>query len=379
MMLSTRQFHPQAHLAQLVPSHRHTVFSPPGVVVESSKFPVMFAGILASKSPSEHISIYDHPRAWSGFSRDAILAMRESLYRLMVPVNGREMAPAGTIETLRRIALSASPVAIGVEGPTLPPRHLDMLPGLIPSGPRVVVSDIQLLSEPETSRVAEKICENDIPAAQGVWKLLEYDYSLDQVARFLSLGMLGRHKSRRLLPTRAAYKVAIDAVVDQVILNLVDGPTVSSYHTHVGSHYGDVVTVICAPGQPRVDYFRAEIAEDGLRFSYSLEDARVPSSDARTSLLGDHARFSAYSAMHESGRGSHMLILHSAKPSNRRLEPWLTRSAVKHALESHPAHTDTVDEAFEIVSPVLRPSLDVWARNAPIFERIASFEQLRLA
>ncbi|MCK5388943.1 MAG: hypothetical protein KAJ36_00525, partial [Candidatus Thorarchaeota archaeon] len=56
-----------------------TAFSPPGIIVEAAKYPILMAGVLASTEPSEWLSIHDHPESWSGLNREAILRMRKQL------------------------------------------------------------------------------------------------------------------------------------------------------------------------------------------------------------------------------------------------------------------------------------------------------------
>ncbi len=77
------------------------------------------------------------------------------------------------IETLQTIALSVSPVVLGVEVSTLPPRRLHSLGGQLPASPSIIMKSIEILSDPEISRVAQKITEKDIPASDQLLRLAE--------------------------------------------------------------------------------------------------------------------------------------------------------------------------------------------------------------
>ena len=87
----------QLQIGQSAASRQVTAFSPPGIVVEASKYPILMASILASTDASEWLSIYDHPESWCGLDREAIISMRRKLYRFTIPINARAMEPAESI------------------------------------------------------------------------------------------------------------------------------------------------------------------------------------------------------------------------------------------------------------------------------------------
>ena len=358
MVLTSQPAHVQAQLEPTHGTRYLTVFTPPGITVEPAKYPTMFAGVLASTKPSTHLSIYDHPRAWKGFSREAISRMREQLYRFLVPIDGRELFPRETLDTLRTVALSVSPLALGVEAPGLPPRRLRSFAGVLPSGPEVVVKSIDLLSEPEISHVAQKICDKDIPASEGAWQLFDYDYSLEQSVRFMSLGMLGRHEKRRLVPTRSAFRVVINYYIDHAIADLCLHAVSEEYRVFVSNFYGDSFIVLTAPGEARVDYIRAEKRTDGVHIDASIEGTRYEPTSPKVAVLAEHARFAAYRRLHEEQQSSHVIILHSNRVlANNEIEPWLTRYGVDEAFKAQPAVLSSIDDTLAVLTALVPPEI----------------------
>jgi len=348
-----------------------TVFSPPGISVEPAKYPYLLAGVLASTDASEHLSIYDHPGAWKGLDREAVITMRRCLYRFVTPVNAREMYPKDTVRALQTIALSVSPVAIRVETSEIPPIRIQTQPALLPSSPSVTVKSIELLSEPEITKVAERITSKDIPASDGICQLLEYDYSLDQVARLLAVGLLGRLNSRRLVPLRGAYKAAIDAFVSKVLMDIVERPSSQTYRIHLGSLYGDTFVVLFQPGDPRVDYLRVETGNGSQSGGYSLEDPRHPTTDPKTSIYADHARFSAYQCLARERNNSHIIVFHHSRGQlNQLLGPWLVRAGVEEALDSEPILFDNTQDMAQALNSILTPELRAVFRESPIPSRL---------
>ncbi|TFH08458.1 MAG: hypothetical protein E4H14_06435, partial [Candidatus Thorarchaeota archaeon] len=319
----------QMQFGQTVPNRQLTAYSPPGVIVEAAKYPVLMASVLASTEPSEFLSIYDHPESWAGLDNDAILTMRKRLYRFTVPINARSMEPKNIVEALQTIALSVCPVAIEVETSSLPSKYLSTLGGQLPAGPCVDTKSIEIVSEPEISRVAKRITEQDIPSSEAAWKLLDYEYTLDQVARLMSVGLLGRIDSRRLVPSRGAYKAVIDAYVSRSLIELTEKPLASSYRLGVSEMFGDNFTILAQPGEPKIDYLRIERTANGLDHGASIQGVRSLATDSKTSVFADHARFSAFTDLVKRKESAHLTIFHfSRNTSNNILGPWLVRAGV---------------------------------------------------
>jgi hypothetical protein len=359
----------QMQLGKAEPSRHVTAFSPPGIAIEAAKYPVLRAGILASTDPSEYLSIYDHPESWMGLDREAIISMRRRLYRFTVPIDARAMEPSHFVEALQTIALSVSPVAIEVETANLPPRNLYPLRGQLPASSQAEISSIEIVSEPEISRVAKRITELDVPASQSAWKLLDYDYSLDQVARLMSVGLLGRLDSRRLVPTRGAYKAVIDAFVSRCLIELSEKPISSTYRIGMSEIHGENFTVFAQPGKPSVDYFRIERTQKGFERDVSLEGVKNVTIDSKTSVFADHARFSAYQDIIKQNESAHLAVFHYARNNNNSvLGPWLVRAGVCAALESDPVILDSKENALTVLDSLLLPDISVWTKENSLLD-----------
>lgn len=359
----------QLQFGQPTTNRQLTAFSPPGVIVEASKYPILMAGVLASTEPSEWLSIYDHPESWGGLDREAILRMRKRLYRFTIPIDARAMEPMSIVDTLQTIALSVSPVAIEVETSSLPSRKLSTLGGQLPASPTVNIKSIDIVSEPEISRVAKRITEQDIPAAAAAWKLLDYEYTLDQVARLMSVGLLGRLDNRRLVPTRGAYKAVIDGYVSRSLIELTEKPIATSFRLGVSELFGENFTVLAQPGEPQVDYLRIERTADGLDHGVSLQGVKNITTDSKTSVFSDHARFSAFSDLVKRKESAHLTIFHFSRNNNNSiLGPWLVRAGVRAALESDQVELDTKENALMVLKSFLAPDISVWTQDNPLLD-----------
>jgi hypothetical protein len=331
------------------------------------------SGILAATQPTEFLSIYDHPTAWKGLDREAIFSMRRNLYRFLIPTDARSQNPRQVIETLQTIALSVSPVILGVETATLPPRRLHSIGGQLPASPSVTVKSFEILSDPEISRVAQRITQKDIPASEAIIQLFEYDYALEQISRLVAIGLLGKLGNRRLVPMKNAYRVAIDALIDNTILNLSEMPLSSGLRLHQAELFGDSFVVVSRPGEPRVDYMHVEMKPDAICKGYSFESSQHNSSDSKTTLYASHARFPAYKSLQESNENSHMFIFHLTRDlRNNNLGPWLPRAGVQKALCNEPVLLDQVGNMNTILESILYPNIDFWAENTPLLQRLGA-------
>ncbi|TFG11901.1 hypothetical protein EU537_10960 [Candidatus Thorarchaeota archaeon] len=354
----------QLQLSDVSLRHDLTVFSPPGIFIESGKYPRLRAGILATPQPSEFTSIYDHPEAWMGLNRDAIVSMRRNLYFFSLPVDARTMRPRYAVDILRTIALSVSPVALSVEATTLPPRDLIMRFGSLPSSPEVHADSFEIISKPEVSKVAEKISGKDIPACEGILRLLDYDYSLEQVTRLLSVGLLGRHQNRRLLPTSNASRVVADTVSSHVQNMFADIEPRDQYRIHISRPLGELMVVVSCPGKPALDYFRVERYQGRTRRGFSSSDEEIGASDARTASYANSAKLSAMQHMWKKKSGMKITVFHlSNNVRNQILNGWIPRAGVSAALESDYTELNSYDEMLNVLDAVLDPPLSVWIED----------------
>jgi hypothetical protein len=354
----------QLQLGEAVSGRSITAFSPPGIAIEAAKYPVLMAGVLASTEATEYLSIFDHPEAWMGLDREAVLSMRRRLYRFNIAVDARKLEPSDIVQSLQTIALSVSPVAIEIEASSLPQKKLLPLGGQLPASSEVEISSLVIKSKPEISRVAKQITSFDIPASEAAWKLLDYDYTLDQVVRMMSVGLLGRLDNRRFVPTRGAYKAVIDAYISRVLMELSDKPVSGSFRVARSDFYGENFAIFSQPGDSRVDYFKIERTPYGFERDVSIEGVKNVTIDSKTSIFADSARFSAYQDLAKQGESAHISIFHYTRNNaNNILGPWIVRAGVKAAFNSDQFFFDTQETAVGVLDSILSPHINIWTKK----------------
>ncbi|MEM2143472.1 MAG: hypothetical protein QXQ81_09475, partial [Candidatus Thorarchaeota archaeon] len=329
------------------------------ILVEPHRFPEFLTGVLVSRQPSRHLAIYNYPDAWYGLSRESILAMRRSLYSFTMKVDGVHMEPSDMVGVLQRLALAAEPVVLEADCEITEPQYVEYRQGALPTGPNVRASRIRLASDPEVSRVAEKIASKDLASAEAIWRLLSHEYSLDQVAQMLSVGLLGRHGRRRMVPTAGAYRTTINVFINHATLELADRPEVEEAGLFHARMPGEEFFVLLAPGPTRVDYLRAGLTRDGPVFS-GQSDVGVPHAY-------DHVAFSALRGLISLGRRARVIVLHIHRQAvENALSPWTARVSVSHAIASGPIARGETSECLDIISSLLSPPLRALTAKIPV-------------
>ena len=361
----------QSRLTEFEYSKTMRVFTPPGIFVEAAKYPTLWTGVLASTEPSEHLSMHDYPGAWRGLGLETILMMREQLYRFVLPIDARLKEPSPDLELIQSIALSVSPVALSVEVDSLPPRNLQIMGTQLPYSPQVPAQKMELISKPEISQVAQKVTEDDIPSSDSIWKLVEYDYSLDQITRLMSVGLIGKMNSRRLIPTRAAYKAVIDTYINRAIVELLDKGEKANSAIHSATLLGNTVVVLIQPGEPKVDYIKIEQFHGNWKKTHSFDDKSIQDSDAKVSIYADQARYPIFKHMVQNSMRAHVTVFHlNSVPRSNALGPWLARAVIEDALESQPLELEDESNALLVLEAILKPNLNLWAENTPLLKRV---------
>ncbi|MEM3949049.1 MAG: hypothetical protein QXM76_05590, partial [Zestosphaera sp.] len=109
----------------------------------------------------------------------------------------------GFVPKLQELALSERPVDAEM---LLDKKYLrrplfgEELP---PVGPRVMLKNVRVVSNPYFGRSVEKVYgDTDLKAVDAVLLLYRDGLPISRIQRIFSIGALGRHENRRLVPTR---------------------------------------------------------------------------------------------------------------------------------------------------------------------------------
>ena len=226
--------------------------SPPSVLVGEYGYPRV--NVIVNIPPilgplAEH---YEKPEEWWGKKNlEEIIMLRSSLVGSKFSANIKrvEFSRDKMLNVAREIALSVKHVDAEAEFKK-PPRPRVMFDGIIePLGPSGIVKKIDIVSNPVVPRKVDQVVEDyDLRAEEGIKELVQYGISVYQIMRLLSLGMLGRKRERKLVPTRWAI-TAVDSIVGNLLYSRVrDYTEIDEIRLFTADYIGNHYEIIMLPG-----------------------------------------------------------------------------------------------------------------------------------
>ena len=247
--------------------------TPPSIIVGEAGYPrVPVIYQIPPGVRGEEAKIYDDPLSWHStrLPLGEIVRLRSQLLGAITRVDAT--LPWRLYEKeLSLAAISLKPVdseAI-LEKPPIPSLRFDGL--LAPQGPSAPARDVKVTENPRIHPRLEKIIWDDAPSAQAVIELYKNGVDIYSIMRAFSLGLLGRLRNRRLVPTRWAI-TAVDQIISTNLLKRVRTfDTIDHIEVYHASYLGNYFTIILLPGG-----FEAELFEVWHPFTPWTEKSSKP-------------------------------------------------------------------------------------------------------
>jgi DNA repair protein NreA len=194
--------------------------SPPGLFVGRFGYPKVAIGPLLSP---EHGSteLLDSPEDWVGRSVSEVVGFRTSLVRgtSRVRVTDAEQ-PIPLLESLQLLGVAGESAESEATFRRPPRGHLALSDATPPFGPSAPIEKFRLdvrRVDPHLDRLSSDVHAN---ARTAVGELYDRGVRVSRIQRAFSVGILGRHGRRRLVPTRWSI-TAVDDLLGKQNLELV--------------------------------------------------------------------------------------------------------------------------------------------------------------
>ena len=368
------RFRAQVAATQLVRGGELEGFTPPSAIVGEEGYPRLRVYYMVPPGVGrDRAWYYDAPRVWAlrGESLDSILRLRSSLVAAMLPV--RVDDPWALYEKeVSLAAVSEKPVSseAELEKPPIPRLRFDDV--IKPVGPSSPARRIVVEENPRPPRPLEKIIWDDVLAAEALGELYSKGVDVYYLQRALSLGLLGRKRTRRLVPTRWAI-TAVDDTVSRFLRKRLAGyqwiDRVEVYEwTHLGNHY----VIVLYPGggwfewieiwHPRTIWARGEGRPVVWRVTETPQ-GRVSAMDGGFSA----ARLAVLEYLAAIRRRADVLILREVYPSYYApVGNWQIREGVKMALAAKPVVFDDIGAGVEYALSRLRAGAGEARAKSPL-------------
>ncbi len=336
--------------------------SPPSVFVGRHDYPNVNVGSMVPGSQLEdkkEAAMLEMPKLWFKNSIEDIIGFRSNL------VLGRKKrrvldarTPSPYLSTLQELALSYKPidvelsfdrkVEISFKG-SLNNRHP-------PMGPTVEAKRTTVCENPHVRRKVDYLVnDTDARAADTLNELYLSKVPVYELTKLLSVGLTGREKFRKLVPTRWSITAVDDTVSKELIQQIKGYQQLTDITLFQTSLLGNHFHIILVP-----DIFGFDMVETwvkGAFWSYQTSTiADWEDHQGRTryadKVTGAYyaARLSICEYLHKKRRQAAILIYREIKPEYYApLGVWVIREGVARSFYKKPQTFSTLAEAIAIV------------------------------
>jgi hypothetical protein len=208
------------YLSSLIPGHIEGVAgnSPPSVFVGHNGYPRVRVG---PSIPSDRgdTAIYDNPQEWANFSVEEIARLRFSLFRGYKVLRVDEASnPGRYLLDLHDMTVSSRPVPAEIEYAKFE-GSVDYSPETQPFGPGGYLKRFTHSSSSSDPHIEKVYYDTDLNAKEAIVSLYKEE-NVYTIQKALSIGMIGKARFRRIVPTRWAI-TAVDKMLSDHFLSIV--------------------------------------------------------------------------------------------------------------------------------------------------------------
>ena len=347
--------------------------SPPSLFVGEYGYPHVRVGPMV---PPYHgdTSILDNPELWLGKSLEEIVNYRINLLKGTMIHNVSKISDR-YIESLQDMALSKRAVDSTMTFEKIPSQYLNEMVLTkrdleeIPTVFSAPVSDFKIYPSTSDEKIEKKYYDGDLLASDAVVELYDNNVDITRIAKVLSIGMLGRKKNRKLVPTKWSITAADDIVSMNLLKKIKDNSVLDCYLVFDFNHLGNYYSIIFIPD----DVWNFEMIESWIdtngRVHIGSDYESGKNIDHYPSIAGAYfaARLAATEYLFKKRKKSSVLILREIHPEYfMSLGVWQIREAIRESLKWKGKKFETFDSALKYGVSKTSLSANEWIKNSSI-------------
>ncbi len=107
------------------------------------------------------------------------------------------------------------------------------------------IEDIDNIKIPK--HVEKVYYDYDLKAIDGMLYLYKKGYDIENISRYLSMGILGKEANRRIIPTKHAISASDSYIADKMIKNIRTYEILDEIYLFYGEHYDNHFTILFLP------------------------------------------------------------------------------------------------------------------------------------
>ena len=347
--------------------------SPPSIFVGEFVYPQVRVGPMI---PPYHgdTSILDKPELWTGKSLEEIVNYRINLLKGTKAQNVNDIS-GQYIESLQEMALSKKVVesivtfekmpSLYVNEKTLTKNESEEVPTIF-SAP---MSDFKIVPSTADCKIEKKYYDDDLYASDAIIELYNNNIDISQISKVLSIGMLGRRKNRKLVPTKWSITAADDILSLYLINKIKENTILDNYLVFDFNHLANYYSVIFIPD----DVWSFEMIESWIDTNGSVHigsDYEIGKRiDHYPSIAGAYfaARLSVAEYLFKKRKRASVLILREIHPEYFvSLGVWQVREGIRECLKSKGKTFDSFDSALKYSISKTSLSKVEWIKSSSI-------------
>lgn len=347
--------------------------SPPSLFVGEYGYPHVRVGPMV---PPYHgdTSILDNPELWLGKSLEEIVNYRINLLKGTMIHNVSKISDR-YIESLQDMALSKRAVDSTMTFEKIPSQYLNEMVlsksdlEEIPTIFSAPVSEFKIYPSTSDERIEKKYYDGDLLASDAVIELYENNVDITRIAKVLSIGMLGRKKNRKLVPTKWSITAADDIVSMNLLKKIKYNTVLDCYLVFDFNHLGNYYSIIFIPD----DVWNFEMIESWIdtngRVHVGSDYESGKNIDHYPSIAGAYfaARLAAAEYLFKKRKKSSVLILRETHPEYfMSLGVWQIREGIRESLKSKGKKFETFESALKYGVSKTSLSINEWIKNSSI-------------
>ena len=347
--------------------------SPPSLFVGEYGYPHVRVGPMV---PPYHgdTSILDNPELWLGKSLEEIVNYRINLLKGTMIHNVSKISDR-YIESLQDLALSKRAVDSTMTFEKTPSQYLhEMVLNKnnleeIPTVFSAPVSEFKIYPSTSDEKIEKKYYDGDLLASDAVVELYENNVDITRIAKVLSIGMLGRKKNRKLVPTKWSITAADDIVSMNLLKKIKDNTVLDCYLVFYFNHLGNYYSIIFIPD----DVWNFEMIESWIdtngRVHIGSDYESGKNIEHYPSIAGAYfaARLAAAEYLFKKRKKSSVLILREIHPEYfMSLGVWQIREGIRESLKFKGKKFETFDSALKYGVSKTSLSINEWIKNSSI-------------
>ncbi len=333
--------------------------TPPAAIVGEKGYPRVNLYIMAPPGVKGYEArSFDDPEGWAskGLSLPEVLRFRLGLVGARIAVDAKSGFEKLYESEVGLAPISEEPVDLEARLASAPQPPKSQNPVLGVMGPSAPAAKVSVTGSPKIPSPLEKAMWDDEPASDSLPRLYRSGVSVYTLQRALSLGLLGRIRRRRLVPTRWAIAAVYQALSRSHREALRDAKQISEMEVYFGEYLGNRFLIVLMPGAGRGEWIEVWIRQGGEKPAvYKLfENARgyMDSWDGGYTA----ARQAVLEHLESRRVKADFLIVREVLPTYfTSMGSWVIRETVKKALNNGPVVTNpSTSELETLASRLLR-------------------------